>query len=118
MPSTLLGYDWAAAVDDDSRRIGSRAFLKEQDEQLSALSSFRRLHPSSCVGPSNLGDLDSEIRGLNPKVDIGAENWEAEDEEEETKRRLDPKSHICVFPYEIEERLFARPLTTVKVRYL
>ena len=68
------------------------------------------------MGPSSLGDLDSEIRGLNPKVDFGAENREAEDEEEEEKkRRLDQKSHICVFPYEIEERLFARPLTTVKV---
>lgn len=113
-PTTLLGYDWAAAVADDSRQVGSRAYLDHKEEDLSALSSFRCLHSSSCVGPSRISDLDSEIRDLNPKIDIGFARGYEEGEDELEKRKKDVESHICVFPYEIGERLFSHPLMLEK----
>jgi len=118
MPSTLLGYDWAAAVADDSRQRGSRAYLSHKEDHLSSLSAFRRDHSSACVGPSRLSDLDAEIQSLNPKLDFrrkSLEEGEEEDEEEEKKKkRRNEEAHVCVFPYEIGERLFARPLITGK----
>jgi len=115
MNPTLLGYDWAAAVADDSRQVGSRAYLDRKEDDLNSLSAFRRLNSSSCVGASRLTDLDSEIRDLNPKIDLNfaGENEVAEEEEEE-KRKKAADSHICVFPYEIGDRLFSHPLTVGK----
>jgi len=109
-PTTLLGYDWAAAVVDDSRQVGSRAYLDGKQEDLSSLSSFRRLHSSSCMGPSLISDLDSEIHELNPKIDLEFARGK-EEGEEEVEKRSDVSSHVCVFPYEIGERLFSHPLT-------
>ena len=60
---------------------------------------------------------------MNPKLDFGsgkskAEDEEEEDAEEEKRRKLQVDSHVCVFPYEIADRLFARPLTTqAQVRF-
>ena len=60
---------------------------------------------------------------MNPKLDFGsgkskAEDDEEEDAEEEKRRKLQVDSHVCVFPYEIADRLFARPLTTqAQVRF-
>jgi len=113
-PLTLLGYDWAAAVADDSRQVGSRAYLDNKDNDMSSLSSFRRLHSSSCVGPSRISDMDSEIRDLNPKIDIGLARGKGEEEEAEAEKRKQIESHVCVFSYEIGERLFSHPLTLDK----
>ena len=66
------------------------------------------------MGPSNLSDIDSEIRNINPKIDLRPGRT-SEGENEEEKRLKDADSHICVFPYEIGERLFSQPLTTGKV---
>ena len=74
------------------------------------------------MGPSRLSDLDAEIQSLNPKLDFRRKSSEEgdgeEDDEEEKKkkRRNKEEAHVCVFPYEIGERLFARPLITGKVR--
>ena len=73
------------------------------------------MHSSSCVGPSRISDMDSEIRDLNPKIDIGLARGKGEEEEAEAEKRKQIESHVCVFSYEIGERLFSHPLTLDKV---
>jgi len=106
--SALLGYDWEAALVDDSRQVGSRVFLEAKDEQLSELRDFRLANSAACIGPSLLSDLDAEIRGIEPGSDFSSRS------EAETSPVKDIGDHVCFFPYEIEERLFAKPLTVSK----
>ena len=53
---------------------------------------------------------------MNPKIDLNFAGENGVEEEEAEKRKKAADFHICVFPYEIGDRLFSHPLTVGKVR--